>query len=314
MILRVAALFLVAFWMGFAAGHAPGQPVHDKATRDAARKTVLNKLGERAAGVCPIIDGIARGAGLPPLFFARLIWQESRFRANAVSPKGAQGIAQFMPGTADLRGLEDPFEPKSALIASAAFLKDLRAEFGNLGLAAAAYNAGPQRVRDWLAGEIVALPAETRAYVAIITGRTPEDWRTQGETARADDAQVRGEAKADKATAELETPGKTACERLVAVLKDGGPAIDTAPPGAPWGVQVAGGFSRAKTLAQFQRVRRRFESIIGERKPIVLRDRNLSRGRRSLYQARLGADTRQEANSLCARLRAAGGVCIVLRN
>jgi hypothetical protein len=279
---------------------AHAQPVHDAARRDAALKPVMDRLGTRAGAVCPLLDDIAHGAGLPPLFFARLIWQESRFRANAVSPKGAQGIAQFMPGTADLRGLEDPFEPKSALIASAAFLADLRSEFGNLGLAAAAYNAGPQRVRDWLSGEIVALPAETRAYVAIITGRTPDDWRT-------------GRAATEDAP-KPKTPDETACERLVAALKDGGPAIDTAPAGAPWGVQIAGGFSRAKTLAQFQRVRGRFDKIIGERKPIVLRERNLSRGRRPLYQARLGADTRQAANKLCARLRAAGGVCIVLRN
>jgi len=276
------------------------QPVHDAARRDAALKPVMERLGTRAGAVCPLLDEIARGAGLPPLFFARLIWQESRFRANAVSPKGAQGIAQFMPGTADLRGLEDPFEPKSALLASAAFLADLRAEFGNLGLAAAAYNSGPQRVRNWLSGEIVALPAEIRAYVAIVTGRTPDDWRMG--RAASDDAPKPG------------TPDKTACERLVAVLKNGGPAIDTAPAGAPWGVQVAGGFSRAKTLAKFQRVRQRFDKIMGERKPIVLRERNLSRGRRPLYQARLGAESRQAANKLCARLRAAGGVCIVLRN
>src|SRR5690606_41926809 len=61
---------------------------------------------------------------------------------NAVSYKGAQGIAQFMPGTAEERGLADPFEPKSAIGHSASLLTDLRREFGNFGLAAAAYNAG----------------------------------------------------------------------------------------------------------------------------------------------------------------------------
>ena len=278
---------------------ARAQPVHDKAKQDAAQKAITEKLGKRSESVCPLLDEIALTAGIPPLFFARLIWQESRFRPNAVSPKGAQGIAQFMPGTARLRGLSDPFEPKSALVASAAFLADLRAEFGNLGLAAAAYNAGPQRVRDWLSGQISLLPAETRQYVAIITGRLPQDWR-------------KGSDDTESARKPV-TPDESACARLVQVLQRGAPDLETAPP-APWGVQVAGNFSRAKAVAQFRRVQRRFASIIGERKPILRRERNRSLGSRAIYQARLGAQTRQEARQLCEQLRAAGGVCIVLRN
>jgi hypothetical protein len=278
---------------------ARAQPVHDKAKRDAAQKAITEKLGKRSESVCPLLDEIALRAGIPPLFFARLIWQESRFRANAVSPKGAQGIAQFMPGTARLRGLADPFEPKSALVASAAFLADLHAEFGNLGLAAAAYNAGPQRVRNWLSNDLVMLPAETRQYVAIITGRLPRDWR---------------EGRDDSEPARKPvTPDESACARLVAALERGAPDIETAP-AAPWGVQVAGHFSKARTVAQFRRVQSRFSSIIGDRKPILRRERNLSMGRRPTYQARLGAQTRQEARKLCDRLRSAGGVCIVLRN
>ena len=72
------------------------------------------------------------------------------------SGQRAQGIAQFMPGTADERGLLDPFNPVQALPKSAEFLAELRSEFGNLGLAAAAYNAGPRRVRDWLARHVAA--------------------------------------------------------------------------------------------------------------------------------------------------------------
>ena len=70
--------------------------------------------------------------------FVRLIWRESRFNPSAVSPKGAQGIAQFMPGTAGERGLLDPLNPVQALPKSAEFLAELRSQFGNLGLAAAA--------------------------------------------------------------------------------------------------------------------------------------------------------------------------------
>src|SRR5437773_2776804 len=81
---------------------------------------------------------------------SRLPWQESRFNPSSVSHAGAQGIAQFMPGTARLVGLANPFDPIQALPKSAALLRDLRAQFGNLGLAAAAYNAGPKRIEDWL--------------------------------------------------------------------------------------------------------------------------------------------------------------------
>src|SRR5262249_10296742 len=62
-----------------------------------------------------------------------------------------------------------------ALPKSAEFLRELRAQFGNLGLAAAAYNAGPQRVRDWLAGKRT-LPSETRIYVRNVTGRSVQEW------------------------------------------------------------------------------------------------------------------------------------------
>src|SRR5258708_19748478 len=97
------------------------------------------------------------------------------FRPSSVSRAGAQGIAQFMPGSARWRGLSDPFEPTEALYESARWLGELRDQFGNLGLAAAAYNAGPRRIRDWIAGR-GQLPRETRAYVRIITGRAAESW------------------------------------------------------------------------------------------------------------------------------------------
>jgi hypothetical protein len=80
-----------------------------------------------------------------------------------------------MPRVANGRGLSDPFEPASALHESAEFLRELRDRFGNLGLAAAAYNAGPGRVQKWLARKS-ALPRETRDYVHIITGYRPEKW------------------------------------------------------------------------------------------------------------------------------------------
>src|SRR5262245_7183275 len=80
--------------------------------------------------ICLMIESAARDHGLPVEFFARVIWQESRFRADAVGPMTrsghrAQGMAQFMPGTAAERGLLDPFDPVQALPKSAEFLKEL---------------------------------------------------------------------------------------------------------------------------------------------------------------------------------------------
>jgi Transglycosylase SLT domain len=132
--------------------------------------------------ICQIMESAARANALPVDFFARVIWQESRFQADEIGPvtrsgARAQGIAQFMPSTAMERKLSEPFNPAEALPKASEFLAELRNEFGNLGLAAAAYNAGPQRVRDFLAGSR-GLPSETRDYVLAITGRTIEDWTT----------------------------------------------------------------------------------------------------------------------------------------
>jgi soluble lytic murein transglycosylase-like protein len=125
--------------------------------------------------ICATLLAAADANGLPPLFFLRLIWQESRFDQRAVSPAGALGVAQFMPDVAAERGLVYPFDPLAALWASAFFLRDHYRTFGNLGLAAMAYNAGARRVTDWLARR-GKLPEETRKYVTIVTGQSPEMW------------------------------------------------------------------------------------------------------------------------------------------
>ena len=100
--------------------------------------------------LCNAVFSSALDNDLPVPFFANLIWQESRLRDDAVSKKGALGIAQFMPQTAAETGLDDPFDPLQAIPASARFLRELRLEFGNLGFVAAAYNAGAHRVAEWL--------------------------------------------------------------------------------------------------------------------------------------------------------------------
>lgn len=259
--------------------------------------------------LCLMIESAARANDLPVEFFARVIWQESRFNAGAIGPvtrsgERARGIAQFMPGTAAERRLLDPHDPVQALPKSAEFLKELREQFGNLGLAAAAYNAGPRRVQEWLDGA-GGMPRETRGYVAAITGLTVDEW-----------AALRA-----KPGAEDEPRPAPDCTQLMALLKRApNPFIDGLEERValaaikPWGVQLAAGFSRSRALAAYARMTRRFDEVLGERDPTILAVTSRSRGRRALYQVRVGADTRAAANELCEELREAGGACMVLRN
>jgi len=93
------------------------------------------------------IEENARREGFTPDLLRAMIDKESSFRPCAVSPKGAQGLMQLMPGTAALLGVRDPFDPKENIDAGAKYLGHLLSRFGgNLALALAAYNAGPSRV------------------------------------------------------------------------------------------------------------------------------------------------------------------------
>lgn len=261
-----------------------------------------------AEAICLMIESAARANGLPLEFFARVIWQESRFQSDAVGPMTrygtrAQGIAQFMPGTAAERGLFDPFNPVQALPKAAEFLAALRDQFGNLGLAAAAYNAGPRRVQDWLAGS-GGMPYETRNYVSVITGSSIEEW-----------------AKAGKGGKMPESAPPTTCHDLMALLKRApNPFIAGLEEHVKlaaakiWGVQLAAGFDRNKALAMYARAVKNLSAVIGDRDPSILSSTQRSRGAHVFYQVRIGADTRPEANDLCNRIRKAGGACFVLRN
>ncbi|HEX5644881.1 MAG TPA: lytic transglycosylase domain-containing protein [Erythrobacter sp.] len=105
---------------------------------------------------------------LSPALIEALVWQESRWRHGAVSPKGARGLAQLMPGTARDLGV-DPDDPYANLEGGARYLRAQLNRFGgDLEKALAAYNAGPGRVER--AGGVPRI-AETRQYVAAIMGR-----------------------------------------------------------------------------------------------------------------------------------------------
>lgn len=250
-----------------------------------------------AARICALIEANADAHGLPRDFLARLIWKESRFDADAVSPAGAQGVAQFMPETAIRRGLDDPFDIDKAIPASAKFLADLRKGFGNLGLAAAAYNAGEDRVSRWLAAGGF-LPMETENYVHDITGEPADAFQD-----RAREAQAR---PLDPAL-----PFGEACRKLPVIAAATVPMARIKP--KPWGVQVAGNFRQSATLRAVDRVRAKFPDIFAGKEPVVSRVRT-PMGRRGVFAARIGADSRSEADGICARLRSAGGACVVMRN
>ncbi len=140
---------------------AASKPNGSLALRNLTRAVAIKYSG--APGV--------RKAGLDALtfvdVFAALIERESAFDPAALSPKGAQGLGQLMPATASDMGVTNPFDPEANLNGSAKYLTHLLAEFGSLDLALAAYNAGPERVKQHKG---VPPFAETRAYIDWIFG------------------------------------------------------------------------------------------------------------------------------------------------
>ena len=182
--------------------------------------------------LCHTLASAAEAHGIPAGFFARLIWQESKFKQRVVSHAGAQGVAQFMPAVAAQRGLRNPFDALESLPHSARFLREHLDNFGNLGLAAAAYNGGARRVMDWLA-RCGKLPQETRDYVKSITGQAPEKWTEENQI---------------ELTVNL--PARAPCEGVADLSRDAEPekvAVQLEPPVAK--VIVAARIAAAKAAA-----------------------------------------------------------------
>lgn len=255
---------------------------------------------DAVGAICDLIAENAAATGMSPDFLARLIWKESRFDAGAVSPVGARGIAQFMPYTAAERGLEDPFDPKQAIPHSASYLRDLKAELGSWGLAAAAYNGGINRVKRWMrAGG--RLPFETEDYVLSITAY-PASWFR-------DEVGRDFEAKPLDAALSFED----SCRRLPIMETRAVFALAESAPMRPWGVQVAGHVNEAIALRIYRRLQDAHPAILGGVDPILMRARPAS-GPRRITAVRVGADSRAQANAICTRLRGDGGACVVLRN
>jgi hypothetical protein len=308
--IRLAFLF-VCF---LAIANVPGQGQEakpDQSTEPTGTSSHAGDQGERttdgmpsgdAVSICQLVEAAAAANRLPFEFFARVIWQESRFRSDAVGPltrsgRRAKGIAQFMPMTAAERLLRNPFDPAEALPKSAEFLRELQEQFGNLGLAAAAYNAGSARVRDWLAGRRT-LPSETQAYVRIVTGGRAEEWRPQA-TLSTLNVTIPADMPCEKIAASAPTPNKEAPNRST----------------SPWGVQLIGDLSEVKALAAYRALQKKHEAILGGYQPRVIRTTAVKMSAAPIWtRIRVEAESRQIAEALCSRLRTAGETCLVQRN
>lgn len=138
-----------------------------------------------------VADPVAHASGVPELYRAKvaelsakydlseslieaMVWQESRWRHDAVSPVGAQGLAQLMPGTARDLGV-DPKDPFANIEGGARYLREQLDRFdGDLEKALAAYNAGPGRVER---ADGIPRIRETQNYVSSIMGRLADHSR-----------------------------------------------------------------------------------------------------------------------------------------
>ena len=212
--------------------------------------------------------------------------------------EGRAGHCAIHATAADFRGLADPFDPIAALHHAASYLSDLRKQFGNLGLAAAGYNAGPGRVSAWL-GKQRELPSETRNYVAIITGWTADEWASSS----------------PPKTSETTIPQGAPCTQLANLIlakpKDAQRIATYVP---PWGAQFAADVSESTAWATYRTVQKRFAALIGSRAPMVLRGRLPGRGFAQRYMIRIADNSRTNMENLCAKIISAGGGCAVLRN
>lgn len=248
--------------------------------------------------VCMLVDSAARASHVPIALLTKLIWFESRFQPGVTSPKGAQGIAQFMPQTAAARGLGDPYDPEQAIPQAAGLIADLTRRFGNIGLAAAAYNAGSDRVAAWLAGSR-GLPAETQSYVLLLTGVPADEWRHS-----------RAPAKPAVRPAALDS--QDSCAAVTAELRSD-EGVRGLPP-APWGVQLSGSFSKAAALAAFARAERRYRPVTGAVRPMVIGRVLRSRGRLPFYRVMIPEASRAAADRTCRAILAIGGACVAVRS
>jgi hypothetical protein len=169
--------------------------------------------------------------------------------------------------------------------------------YGNLGLAAIGYNAGEARLRRWM-DKGGFLPLETENYVASILGVPADSFA---------DPSYRPEVP----PLDKDKSFEDACKAMPVAFS--GTIAMAQTYAKPWGIQVAGNIRREAALRQWERVRSRYASVLADHEPAVSRVRN-PRGRAGIYAVRIGAESRREADGICAALRKGGGACVVMKN
>jgi hypothetical protein len=250
---------------------------------------------------CNAIEVFSTRHGLDSGFFARLIWQESRFDPNALSHANARGIAQFIPSTARLRGLKDPFNPADALEHSAQYLAEMVRRYGNEGMAAIGYNGGERRAEGFLEGK--GLAPETVNYVPIITGLPAEQWRDA--PPKDHDFRLAPDKGFYAACSDM------ARKRRLTPMKRAKPA---APPVKPWGVQLGFGTSQKAARAKIKSQTRNCRAQVGREKLDLIYVKNRVSGKMGYFFARIGRNTRDGAQDLCKSLKRQRCSCLVVQN
>ena len=297
---QVCMRFLWVLWVILMAGPAQAEPDQRYCSSTKWGHAHCIRPAHFVYDTCNAIKVFSERHGLDSGFFARLIWQESRFDQNALSHANARGIAQFIPSTAALRGLKDPYNPADALEHSAQYLAEMTQKYGNEGLAAIGYNGGERRAEGFLDGK--GLAPETVAYVPIITGLDAEQWR--------DAPPKTPDFRLSKTQPFLPACYEMARNRRVTALKVTPPA----PVIKPWGVQVSFGTSkdRARDKANAQTASCR-SAVKGRRLDFLFKKNRVSR-RKGFYFGQYGSNTRTDAQRLCDSMRATGCTCLVVQN
>jgi soluble lytic murein transglycosylase-like protein len=158
----------------------------------------------RGLGVRGLIDEAAKNFDVSPLLVDSVIQVESNYNPLAVSPKGAQGLMQLMPATAQRFGVTDSFDPKQNIEAGVRYLKFLQDAFQDDRLAIAAYNAGEKAVAKY--GDVPPY-RETINYVAKVGKKYGQAKRAAGQESQVKDKQAKNEAKnAEELKAAEEAP------------------------------------------------------------------------------------------------------------
>jgi hypothetical protein len=301
--LRANAVFVV---LAALASSAPAQErgvrvilplqLDAKPTDDFERITPEKAKPVDTGKICDLIASAARENDLPPSFLARLIWKESRFDPGFVARTGERGIAQFKTGLAFKRGLRDSFDAEQAIPALAGYLAELRGRFGNIGLAAAAWDTGEEKVAKWLEKGGF-LPIRTEDYLLAILGELPIVYR-------------RPDTEVSVKPLQEGRPFGESC-RAIPELGDTILLNDADRPA--WGAQIAGHFNRATALKQWELLKDRHPALLAGLRPAVFSARS-HLGRTRVYVVQIAAENQAEAKAFCDRMHADGGACVVTRN